>query len=97
MIDNPQSSQSTFSTKNPGDPIVFDQKPRDRGYDFIGVTKWFAERSDVILFFFDPDKPGTTGETLDVLTKSLPGLEYKLHIILNKADQFTKVIFLYII
>lgn len=30
----------------------------DRGYDFEGVVKWFAERADVILLFFDPDKPG---------------------------------------
>ena len=36
----------------------------DRGYDFARVTRWFAERADVILLFFDPDKPGTTGETL---------------------------------
>jgi len=45
----------------------------------------------VILLFFDPDKPGTTGETLQVLTNSLVGLDHKLHIILNKADQFRKI------
>jgi len=28
------------------------------GYNFKGVTRWFAERADVILLFFDPDKPG---------------------------------------
>ena len=42
-------------------------------------------------FFFDPDKPGTTGETLGVLTNSLKGQEHKLHIILNKVDQFKKI------
>jgi len=63
----------------------------DRGYDFQGVCRWYAERADVILLFFDPDKPGTTGETLTVLTNSLAGLDYKLHIILNKADQFSKM------
>jgi hypothetical protein len=26
-------------------------------YDFEGTVKWFAERADVILLFFDPDKP----------------------------------------
>lgn len=31
--------------------------PRDRGYNFPGVVRWFAERADVILLFFDPDKP----------------------------------------
>ena len=60
----------------------------DRGYDFIGVVRWFAERADVILLMFDPDKPGTTGETLQVLTHSLAGLDHKLLLIFNKVDRF---------
>ena len=44
-----------------------------------------------MLYCIDPDKPGTTGETLTVLTNSLAGMEHKLHIILNKADQFEKI------
>eukprot|EP01034_Spumella_vulgaris_P022021 gene22021-28115_t len=63
----------------------------DRGYNFEGVCRWYAERADVILLFFDPDKPGTTGETLSILTNSLVGLDHKLHIILNKADQFHRI------
>ena len=63
----------------------------DRGYDFEGVCKWLAQRADVILLFFDPDKPGTTGETLSILTNSLAGMDHKLYIILNKADQFHKM------
>ena len=66
-------------------------KDMDRGYDFESVCRWYAERADVILLFFDPDKPGTTGETLSILTNSLSGLDHKLHIILNKADQFRKI------
>ena len=31
----------------------------DRGYDFIQAVRWFAERADYVLIFFDPDKPGT--------------------------------------
>ena len=62
MIDSPTESLSA----NPSQ-----KGRRDRGYDFQGVTRWFAERADVILLFFDPDKPGTTGETLSVLTSSL--------------------------
>ncbi|EKX54199.1 hypothetical protein GUITHDRAFT_160834 [Guillardia theta CCMP2712] len=63
----------------------------DRGYNFMAVTRWFAEHSDVILLFFDPDKPGTTGETLECLTKALNGMEHKLNIIFNKCDQFNKM------
>ena len=68
-----------------------DDRTRDRGYDFEGVTRWMAARADVILLFFDPDKPGTTGETLSCLTHSLAGMDYKLHIILNKVDQFDNI------
>ena len=83
MIDAPASGNS--STWD------FGSSSRDRGYDFQAVTRWFAERADVVLLFFDPDKPGTTGETLAVLTSALTGLEHKLHIILNKVDQFERI------
>ena len=110
-------------------------RSQERGYDFLGVTRWLArsesaggqtapeprlpplrrlglphalcrrapvgprlastaagaaqaEHADVILLFFDPDKPGTTGETLQCLTSSLRGTEHKLHIVMNKVDQF---------
>jgi hypothetical protein len=39
-------------------PETNDRKVMDRGYDFEGVCRWYAERADVILLFFDPDKPG---------------------------------------
>lgn len=51
--------------------VILQDTKTDRGYDFAGVTRWLAERADVILLFFDPDKPGTTGETLTILTNSL--------------------------
>ncbi|MEZ6185432.1 MAG: dynamin family protein [Planctomycetota bacterium] len=60
----------------------------DRGYNFPEVVRWFAERADVILFLFDPDKPGTTGETLKILTESLMGFDHKLLLIFNKVDRF---------
>jgi len=83
MIDSPAFKASAFEDN---------METKDaRGYDFQGVVRWFAERADVILLFFDPDKPGTTGETLSVLTNSLVGLDHKLYIILNKADQFKKI------
>ena len=58
----------------------------DRGYNFKGVLRWLSQRSDVILLFFDPDKPGTTFETLDILANCLKGMTRKVHIILNKVD-----------
>jgi ribosome biogenesis GTPase A len=66
-------------------------RPSERGYDFLNVVKWFATRCDVVLLMFDPSNPGTTGETLDVLTKSLKGLEHKFIIVFNKVDMFEKV------
>lgn len=62
----------------------------ERGYDFQGVVRWFAQRADLILLFFDPEKPGTTGETLSILTSSLVGEENKLIFVLNKADTFAR-------
>lgn len=68
-----------------------DRTDTDRGYDFKRAVQWFAERADVILVMFDPDKPGTTFETLDVLTSSLHGLSSKMLLILNKVDDFHTV------
>jgi len=87
MIDSPASMggmlQGSADSSNTGS--------MDRGYDFPGVVRWFAERADIVLLFFDPDKPGTTGETLSILLHSLGGMDHKLLIVLNKADQFEKV------
>lgn len=59
-----------------------------RGYDFPGAVRWFAERADLVIVFFDPDKPGTTGETLQVFKEALSGIDHKLLIAMNKMDQF---------
>eukprot|EP00667_Euglena_gracilis_P007067 EG_transcript_7126 len=73
-------------------PLKGEQQRRDnRGYDFLKVVRWFAERSDAILLLFDPNNPGTTGETLDVLTEALVDMDHKLLVILNKVDQFDQV------
>lgn len=80
MIDSPGMIDSPVTTHN----------KHERGYDFQSVTRWLAERADVILLFFDPDKPGTTGETLSVLTTSLVGMEHKFLIVLNKVDMFER-------
>lgn len=59
-----------------------------RGYDFEAAVRWFANRADVVLIFFDPDRPGTTAESLTVLTRSLRGMDHKLMVVMNKMDQF---------
>lgn len=81
MIDSPGSSNFGSS----------EEEGLDRGYDFTNVVKWLGQRADVVLLFFDPDKPGTTGETLRVLTQALGGMDHKLLIVLNKADQFERI------
>ena len=84
----------TMLVDSPGmidSPTMDHHSVRDRGYDFLGVVRWFAERADVILLFFDPDKPGTTGETMSCLTKALTGYDHKMFIILNKVDQFNRI------
>ncbi|KAA9005777.1 GTPase [Histidinibacterium aquaticum] len=69
--------------------MIDEAKPEGgRGYDFPGAVRWFAERADLVVVFFDPDKPGTTGETLQVFRDSLSGIDHKLLIVLNKMDQF---------
>ncbi|CAE8605286.1 unnamed protein product, partial [Polarella glacialis] len=73
MIDMPVKSESSMAG--------------GRGYNFLEVVRWFAKRADLILLLFDPDRPGTTGESLDVLTRSMAGLDHKFVIILNKVDQ----------
>lgn len=62
-----------------------------RGYDFLGVVREFANHSDLIVFFFDPDKPGTTGESLHVFTEALSDVMYKVLIVFNKVDTFADV------
>mmetsp|Transcript_23845 Transcript_23845/g.51523 ORF Transcript_23845/g.51523 Transcript_23845/m.51523 type:complete len:599 (+) Transcript_23845:271-2067(+) len=92
MIDSPVSSGGmSMGYAGGGGSSSNSSAIMDRGYDFQGVVRWFAERADVVLLFFDPDKPGTTGETLSILLHSLGGMDHKLLIVLNKADQFKKI------
>ncbi|KAG7376144.1 EH domain-containing protein 1 [Phytophthora pseudosyringae] len=101
MIDSPRSPphHAQFTHGASSDRLspqqqqsnVFKGQDSDRGYEFPEVVRWYAERADVILLFFDPDKPGTTGETLSILTRSLVGMDHKLHLVLNKVDQFRKI------
>jgi hypothetical protein len=78
MIDSPHSIGGGGASAGGG-------ASSDRGYDFVSAVRWMAERADVILLFQDPAKPGTTGETLYVLTTALRGQDHKTFIILNKV------------
>lgn len=62
-----------------------------RDYDFAGVVNCFARFSDMVFFLLDPEKPGTTGETVTVFSKCLTGMEYKLWVVLNKCDVLSSV------
>jgi hypothetical protein len=64
---------------------------RSRSYDFAAGVRALSEMADLILIFFDPDKPGTTGETMSIFTETLAGLEHKLLIVLNKVDLFANL------
>ena len=83
-VNNSSNHANRFTNNNSN----FGASTMDRGYDFTGVVKWYADRADVVLLFFDPDKPGTTGETLSILVNALSNIDHKLFIIFNKADRF---------
>jgi len=59
-----------------------------RSYDFIAAVRSFAEISDLVFFLFDPEKPGTTAESVSVLSRCMFGIEFKLRVLLNKTDTF---------
>jgi len=67
------------------------ESKQSRGYDFTKSVRFFAEHADLILFFFDPDKPGTTGETMNIFKDSLTGTEHKQLILLHKVDSFGNI------
>ena len=65
--------------------IYIEKQRTSRGYDFAKVSKWFAERSDLILLMFDPSKLDISDEFKLVIEELRP-YEDKVHCVLNKAD-----------
>jgi EH domain-containing protein 1 len=71
--------------------VLSGEKQRtSRGYDFAKVSRWFAERSDLILLLFDCSKLDISDEFKSVIEELQPH-EDKIHCVLNKADQLDQV------
>mmetsp|Transcript_96329 Transcript_96329/g.274498 ORF Transcript_96329/g.274498 Transcript_96329/m.274498 type:complete len:573 (+) Transcript_96329:392-2110(+) len=70
--------------------ILSGSKQRDdRGYDFVQVCRWFAERCDMILLLFDAHKLDISDEFRTVI-ESFKGHDDKIRCVLNKADQIDR-------
>lgn len=57
-----------------------------RKYDYIKLSRWFAERSDLIFVMFDPTKLDAGMELKMMFKHAFKGMENKVRIVLNKAD-----------
>lgn len=83
-----ETLRTTMFIDSPG-MIDSSEGSASRDYDFEGVVRFLAELCDMVFFLFDPDKPGTTGETVSVFARCLAGMDFKLRVMLNKCDAFT--------
>lgn len=87
-VRNRENLKNFILVDSPG-MIDATDRTRDRDYNFAGVVRRLSELADEIFFLFDPDKPGTTGETVRIFADCLGDLQYKLRVVLNKCDLFS--------
>ena len=55
------------------------QRTSSRGYDYVEVLKWFAEKVDLILLLFDAHKLDISDEMRDAVQGSLPQSRLSSH------------------
>lgn len=65
--------------------VLSGQKQSSRDYDFEKASRWFADRADIILLFFDVHKTDISDETKAVVQNLGPN-QAKVRIMLNKVD-----------
>ena len=83
VVSSPRLRSMTI-VDTPG--VLSGEKQRiSRGYDFSKVSRWFAERSDLILLVFDAYKLDISDEFKSVI-EELRNHEDKVRCVLNKAD-----------
>jgi len=71
--------------------VLSGEKQRlSRSYDFAKASKWFADRSDLILLLFDAHKLDISDELKDVIETIRPHNDDKIRCVLNKADAVTR-------
>ena len=59
-----------------------------RGYSFAKVARWFAQRSDIILVFFDCSKTDVSDELKGII-QQLQDFHIRVRCILNKVDMLS--------
>ncbi|KAG4106738.1 P-loop containing nucleoside triphosphate hydrolase protein [Neocallimastix lanati (nom. inval.)] len=84
LVNSPISENITF-IDTPG-VLSGEKQSIGRSYNFPEVVKWFVERADLILLFFDVHKLDISDEFKSVINV-LKGHEEKTRVVLNKADE----------
>jgi len=84
---NSQVLQYVTLLDTPG-VLAGEKQSVNRGYDFTGVMKWFADRADRIILLFDAHKLDISDEFKNAI-QAIKKNEDKIRIVLNKADMMT--------